>query len=102
MNPTNHPPKNEALERAIAHFKSLTDMAQQLELSGYQVIQQWRKAGRVPPDHCTKLAQLTGESREDLIGWPPLTGDGKVDRAAAIDDAQPPTGGSTDPDTEGN
>lgn len=101
MNTTNHPPKNEALERAIAHFRSLTDMAQQLDLSGYQVIQQWRKAGRVPPDHCTKLAQLTGESRADLIGWPPLDGEGEIERAKASDDAQPPTGGSPAPDKPG-
>jgi DNA-binding transcriptional regulator YdaS (Cro superfamily) len=93
MNTTKQTPKNEALERAIAHFGSLSEMARQLDVSGYQVIQQWRLSGRVPPQHCTRLAQLTGESREDLVGWPPLD-DEKIDRAKASDDAQPPAGGS--------
>jgi DNA-binding transcriptional regulator YdaS (Cro superfamily) len=82
-------PQNESLERAIAHFKSLSDMARQVGVSGYQVIQQWRKSGRVPPEHCTKVAQLTGESRDDLIGWPPL------ENPDALDDVQPPVGGSS-------
>jgi DNA-binding transcriptional regulator YdaS (Cro superfamily) len=91
MKATKHPSKNKALERAIGRFKSLSDMADQLGVSSYQVIQQWRKAGRVPPDHCTKLAKLTGESREDLVGWPP---EDATDRAASSDDAQPPVGDS--------
>lgn len=64
-------------------------MARQLDVSGYQVIQQWRSSGRVPPQHCTRLAQITGESRDDLVGWPPLE-----DNSAASDDTQPPAGGT--------
>ncbi|CAJ2721782.1 Uncharacterized protein conserved in bacteria, prophage-related [Burkholderia pseudomallei] len=89
MNPTKSPPRNEALERAIASFKSLSDMARQLDLSGYQVIQQWRASGRVPPQHCTKLARLTGESRDDLVGFPPLDANPESE-----DDVQPVTGGT--------
>lgn len=87
MNTTKRTPKNEALERAIAHFGSLTAMARALNLSGYQVIQQWRASGRVPPQHCTELSRLTGESRDDLVGWPPIE-----DAAGAADDTQPPVG----------
>jgi DNA-binding transcriptional regulator YdaS (Cro superfamily) len=90
MNTTKHTPKNEALERAIAHFGSLSEMARQLGVSGYQVIQQWRASGRVPPQHCTKLAQLTGEAREDLVGWPPLE-----DNSPSSDDAQNNPGGTS-------
>jgi DNA-binding transcriptional regulator YdaS (Cro superfamily) len=89
MNTTKRTPKNESLERAIAHFGSLSEMARQLGVSGYQVIQQWRSSGRVPPQHCTRLAQLTGESRDDLVGWPPLE-----DNSAASDDVQNNAGGS--------
>ncbi|MGU7784912.1 carph-isopro domain-containing protein [Burkholderia sp. PU8-34] len=91
MNISKHTPRNEALERAIAHFGSLSAMARALGLSGYQVIQQWRTAGRVPAPHVPRLAELTGESREDLVGW---TREDVTDRAKASDDAQPPAGGS--------
>ncbi|HVM93465.1 MAG TPA: hypothetical protein VMT67_11670 [Terriglobales bacterium] len=83
-------PKNKALEDAIAFFDSLSDMARQLGLSGYQVIQQWRKSGRVPSEHCTKLAQITGVSRDALVGWEPM---GEI--MDSEDDAQPPVGGSS-------
>lgn len=89
MNTTKRTSKNAALERAIAHFDSLSDMARQLGVNGYQVIQQWRLSDRVPPQHCTRLAQLTGENRDDLVGWPPLE-----DSSAASDDAQNNPGGS--------
>lgn len=79
---------NPALERAIAHFASLAEMARQMGVT-YQAVQQWQKTGKVPADRCTKLAELTGESREDLVGWPP---EDIVDRGAASDDAQPPVG----------
>jgi hypothetical protein len=91
MNTTKHTPKNEALERAIAHFGSLSATARALGLSGYQVVQQWRASGRVPPQHCTLLAELTGESRDELVGW--VAGD-VVERAKASDDTQPPVGGT--------
>jgi hypothetical protein len=90
MNATKITAKNAALERAIAHFGSLSEMARALELSGYQVIQQWRRAGRVPSPHVPKLAALTGESREDLVGWPPL----ESEPMSSSDDAQPPNGTS--------
>jgi DNA-binding transcriptional regulator YdaS (Cro superfamily) len=89
MNSTKRTPTNEALERAIEHFGSLSEMARQLGVSGYQVIQQWRTSGRVPPQHCTKLAQLTGETREDLVGWPPLEDD-----SPSSDDVQNNPGGT--------
>jgi DNA-binding transcriptional regulator YdaS (Cro superfamily) len=91
MNASKHTPKNEALERAIAHFGSLSAMARALGLSGYQVIQSWRAAGRVPSPHVPLLAELTGESREDLVGWPP---EDLTERAKASDDVQPPVGGT--------
>jgi DNA-binding transcriptional regulator YdaS (Cro superfamily) len=91
MNTPNHTPKNEALERAIAHFGSMSAMARALGLSGYQVIQSWRLAGRVPSPHVPRLAELTGESREDLVGWPATD---VVERAKASDDVQPPVGGT--------
>lgn len=94
MNTTNPASKNAALERAIAHFGSLSAMARALNLSGYQVIQQWRVSGRVPYQYCTELARLTGESRDDLVGFPPIE-----DSAAASDDTQPPVG-STDSDSK--
>lgn len=89
MNTTKPTPKNAALERAIAHFGSLSAMARALNLSGYQVIQQWRASGRVPVQYCTELARLTGESRDDLVGFPPIE-----DTGAASDDTQPPVGGT--------
>ncbi len=88
---------NPALERAIAFFGSLAEMSRQMGVT-YQAIQQWQAKGRVPSDHCTKLSQLTGESREDLIGWPPLDDD-VTDRAGASDDVQPPVG-SVDPESD--
>lgn len=81
---------NEALERAIKKFSSIAEMARQMEVT-YQAIQDWRKRGRVPADRCTRLAELTGENREDLVGWEPSD---ISERAKASDDAQPPVGGS--------
>jgi len=72
MNATNPIVTNDALERAIGHFDSLSDMARQLGLSGYQVIQQWRASGRVPAEHCAAVEQLTGERSEFLnsrVDW---------------------------------
>jgi DNA-binding transcriptional regulator YdaS (Cro superfamily) len=83
--------ENPALERAIKKFSSTAEMARQLGVS-YQAIQDWRKRGRVPSDRCPLLSELTGESRDDLVGWPPVN---VTDRIKASDDAQPPVG---DPD----
>ncbi len=71
MKETNRTPTNEALERAIKHFGSLSEMARQMRLSGYQVIQHWRKAGCVPIPYCTELERLSGEPRDVLAGFPP-------------------------------
>lgn len=79
---------NPALDRAIAHFDSLADMARQMGVT-YQAIQDWQRRGRVPSDRCPRLSELTGESREDLVGWPP---EDSVDKVAASDDVQPPVG----------
>lgn len=86
---------NPALDRAIDHFDSLADMARQMGVT-YQAIQQWKVKGSVPAIHCPKLAELTGESREDLVGWdlPDI-----VERAKASDDTQPPVG-QVDPEEE--
>ncbi|WP_250534020.1 YdaS family helix-turn-helix protein [Caballeronia sp. AZ10_KS36] len=43
-------------------------MADAIGVSGYQVIQDWRKRGRVPPAHCKVIEQLTGERSELLNG----------------------------------
>ena len=81
---------NQALEDAIAKFDSIADMARQMGVT-YQAIKDWRKRGRVPADRCIKLAELTGISREALVGWPP---EDTTERAKASDDVQPPVGGS--------
>lgn len=85
--------KNPALKRAVAKFESIADMARQMGVS-YQAVQDWIKRGRVPADRCVLLSELTGESREELVGWPP---EDATDRAAASDDTQG-VGGSVDPD----
>jgi DNA-binding transcriptional regulator YdaS (Cro superfamily) len=84
--------KNPALKRAVAKFDSIADMARQMGVS-YQAVQDWIKRGRVPADRCVLLSELTGESREELVGWPPSN---IVDRLKASDDAQPPVGSSDD------
>ena len=66
------PPENAALERAIAKFGSLAAMARALHLSGYQVIQAWRRQGRVPAEHCPEVEKATGEPCEELnmkVDW---------------------------------
>jgi hypothetical protein len=98
MNSTKPTPKNESLERAIAHFDTLSEMARELGLSGYQVVQHWRRSGRVPPEYCTELSRLTGERREDLVGWPPTAA---IESIEATDDVQPPVG-DADHDSDGN
>jgi DNA-binding transcriptional regulator YdaS (Cro superfamily) len=72
MNTTVSPHPNEALERAITKFGSLAAMARALNLSGYQVIQEWRRQGRVPAEHCPEVEKLTGELCEVLnskVDW---------------------------------
>lgn len=65
-------PRNPALEQAIAKFGSLADMARALELSSYRVIQEWRRQGRVPAEHCPKIERASGipcEGLNDRIDW---------------------------------
>ncbi|AYR26905.1 transcriptional regulator [Herbaspirillum rubrisubalbicans] len=62
------------IEKTIAHFKSLSGVARALNLSGYQVVQQWRESGRVPAEYCPKIEELTeGEVRceelNDRVNW---------------------------------
>lgn len=70
MNTTNT--SNAGLERAIAKFGSLAGMARALNLSGYQVIQEWRRQGRVPAEHCPEVEKATGVPCEQLnakVDW---------------------------------
>lgn len=72
---------NEAIERSIAYFGSLSAMARALGLSGYQVIQEWRRQGRVPAEHCPAIERATGERCELLNGrvdWAFIRETGKV------------------------
>ncbi|MDB5853260.1 MAG: hypothetical protein JWR22_1301 [Herminiimonas sp.] len=77
------------IEKAIKHFGSLAAIARALDLSGYQVVQAWREADRVPAEHCPRIEELTnGEIRcEDLndrVDW------SVVRRAGAISSTAPP------------
>jgi DNA-binding transcriptional regulator YdaS (Cro superfamily) len=72
MNPLTDRPKNAALDEAISRFKSLTDMARVLEVSSYRVIQEWRRQGRVPAEHCPKIERAVGvpcEGLNDRVDW---------------------------------
>ncbi|CDY76138.1 hypothetical protein BGLT_05211 [Caballeronia glathei] len=72
---------NDSLERAIKHFGTLSAMARALELSGYQVIQEWRKQGRVPAEHCSAVEAHTGvmsEMLNDRIDWTYYRRTGKI------------------------
>jgi DNA-binding transcriptional regulator YdaS (Cro superfamily) len=62
------------LDRTIKYFGTLAGVARALDLSGYQVVQQWIAANRVPAEHCARIEELThGEIRcEDLndrVNW---------------------------------
>lgn len=55
-------------------FGSLSAMARALNLSGYQVIQEWRRQGRVPAEHCPVVERLTEgavtcEELNDKVDW---------------------------------
>ncbi|HDR9512180.1 Cro/Cl family transcriptional regulator [Burkholderia cepacia] len=63
---------NPDLEEAISKFPTLTAMARDLGLSGYQVIQEWRRQGRVPAEHCPEVERRTGVRCEKLnsrVDW---------------------------------
>lgn len=62
------------LNKTIKYFGSLSAVARALELSGYQVVQQWVSAKRVPAEHCPRIEELTyGEIRceelNDRVNW---------------------------------
>lgn len=72
MNTANHTTKNPAIADAIGHFRSMTEMACALGLSGHQVIQDWVRRGVVPAEHCPKVEKLTGVPSEKLnsrVDW---------------------------------
>lgn len=54
-----------ALDGAIKHMGGPVAMARALQLSGYQVVQQWREH-RVPAEHCPRIERLTGTRCELL------------------------------------
>ncbi|WP_080414131.1 transcriptional regulator [Burkholderia ubonensis] len=76
----NQPPiiaKNPAITDAINHFKSMSEMARSLGLSGHQVIQDWVRRGIVPAEHCPGIEKATGIRCEHLnpkINWTYLRG----------------------------
>ncbi|WP_439685082.1 Cro/CI family transcriptional regulator [Cupriavidus oxalaticus] len=62
------------IERAIAYFGGLAALARALELSGYQVAQQWRASGHVPPKYCPRIERLTNreircEELDSTVDW---------------------------------
>lgn len=62
------------IEKAIHFFGGLTQMARALDLSGYQVVQQWREAGRVPAAYGPVIERMTGgtvicEELDDRVDW---------------------------------
>nr|WP_198983039.1 YdaS family helix-turn-helix protein [Herbaspirillum sp. ASV7] len=62
------------IAKTISYFKSQSAVARALNLSGYQVVQQWLAAGRVPAEYCPKIEELTnGEVRceelNDRVNW---------------------------------
>lgn len=63
---------NPDIDLAIAKFPTLTAMSRALDLSGYQVIQEWRRQGRIPAEHCAAVERLTGIQSEKLnprVDW---------------------------------
>ncbi|RDU99196.1 YdaS family helix-turn-helix protein [Trinickia dinghuensis] len=72
MNSPTAQPKNPALEEAISKFDTMADMATALGLSSYRVIQEWRRQGRVPAEHCPKIERACGvlcEGLNDRVDW---------------------------------
>ncbi len=62
------------IEKIIKYFGGLSRAARALNLSGYQVVQQWRATGRVPPEHCPYIERLTSdavrcEELNDRVDW---------------------------------
>lgn len=79
---------NDAIDRAVQYFGSMSRMARALGLSSYTVIQQWKVSGRVPAEHCPKLERLLNGSVlcEELNGrvdWAYLRGTAAPDSPPA-------------------
>lgn len=66
-----------SIEKAIAKLGGQAAAARALELSGYQVVQQWVAQGRVPAEHCPRIERLTGvrcEELNDRVDWSLIRG----------------------------
>ncbi|MFT0167518.1 YdaS family helix-turn-helix protein [Paraburkholderia mimosarum] len=86
---TTHP-KNAALEEAIGKFPSLAEMASRLGLSSYRVIQEWRRQGRVPADHCPPVERETGvlsEGLNDRVDWAYIRAGGAARRQPSVEES---------------
>ena len=62
------------IEKTIKHFGGLSAVARALQLSGYQVVQQWAASKRVPAEHCPRIEEITGgaircEELNDRVNW---------------------------------
>lgn len=71
-----------AIDRAIGQFKSLSEMARQLDVT-YQAIQDWRNRNYVPAEHCPSIERLTGgkvrcEELNGRVDWTYLRGTDQV------------------------
>lgn len=58
--------KNPSISKAVEKLGGQTATARIVGASGYQVVQQWISAGRVPAKYCVKLAQASGVSVYEL------------------------------------
>jgi DNA-binding transcriptional regulator YdaS (Cro superfamily) len=94
------------IEIAAGIVGSYEALANQLGISK-GAVHQWKSPDRkVPIEHCTRIEQITeGRVTRQMLRpedwesiWPELVPpkNGKVDRAASSDDAQPPAGTSGD------
>lgn len=66
------PDSSQALEKAIACYRTLNAFAQELGVT-YQTVQQWMKNG-VPEKWCVEIEKLTGgqvrcEELNDKVDW---------------------------------
>jgi len=67
------------IDLAVAEFDSLSDMSRRLTKErgqdvSYQLIQDWRKKGRVPAPYCPLIEKLTNgkvrcEQLNDEVDW---------------------------------
>jgi len=64
----------DGIDKTIKRFGSMSALARALNLSGYQVVQQWVANGRVPAEHCVRIEELTSgaircEELNDRVKW---------------------------------